>query len=619
MPWDFRRMHTFAQNGVYDSQAERSYIRTIFGEAYLDSFIEFGEDIFESDASIVVLTTRRGYNSILLAERLSGSSMCDSAEKVYITDAAFLNMSSQLAEYYIENGCFPSILLVDDLLLHGRNLMHILHEMEDRIVLQIRATIQELDEERVVLDFAHSVVIYVFARVEKGVLLDARYDYQAKAKMLLSIAKIHELSGMISSVVAHSRIANTCYVPAVTVANTDRKRICEEGAWESSEWQYIDEKKTSYMGRRADIWVLPRFDGNALKYVVSVRMSGLPEAVKTMVPLVFLPDLDDDQTERLEDFVFSQLEEKDVERLKGFRTAFGRRTINELITMFFSTMVLYRFSDDAKIACQISSTEIRKLARNVYQGSLEETEAFLQRFLLAASRVTLEEFDATLDSILSGTSFGDVADGLIQGWETLSVRIEDVFYSMAYTDEFYAYRKHVREQRRRNFSTVFRYILENINVCREDIGTVVACVLQMLDTGVATISAFPDRDQEVTCYGQFIKAGEQALVILALRIYKYIIMLSLLYDACVWKGYDFRHSIVRCFDHFNDEEHKEYTNDEKKSVLQFVDDVESYGQTVNDWLGTYDSKLEIWDESKKIRQLRQQQADIARECIEYIG
>lgn len=174
-----------------------------------------------------------------------------------VSNSGLLQYHRELTRYFVEHGHFPRILILDDLMVHGRGLSKILYQLEMLIETDLKDMANEgSGQEQLSLEarrvFRHRLVqavdLLVFARNERPLLLDDRYRYCLKSEYVLSERDLHDLSWQLSDALTRWRQANTCF--AYSERNTELwnmlvqeqtfRGIDVEG-WDLIPWEYDGE------------------------------------------------------------------------------------------------------------------------------------------------------------------------------------------------------------------------------------------------------------------------------------------------------------------------------------------------------------------------------------------
>lgn len=164
---------------------------------------------------------------------------------------------AEIADYYRENGRFPRILILDDLMIHGRSIAKLLQQLEDMLVIKLlnMGVLKRSDNYRytVYRDLADAVTIYVYARNAGVIFLADGYQERILAVKKLYADEMRDLSLQLSRKMGQWDIANTSYVYSVrSEVITDCLLEQKDGRIGSSKWV---RKIWSYGGEEMVLYV----------------------------------------------------------------------------------------------------------------------------------------------------------------------------------------------------------------------------------------------------------------------------------------------------------------------------------------------------------------------------
>lgn len=174
-----------------------------------------------------------------------------------ISSRALILKYSEFADYYRENRRFPRILILDDLMIHGRGIAKLLHQLENMLVVKLldMGVLSRDDNYRytVYRSLADAVTIYVYAKTTGVVFLADGYQERVHAVKKLYADEMRDLSLQLSSKMGQWDIANTSYVYSVRSAViTDCLREQKDGRIGSSKWM---RRKWNYGGEEMILYV----------------------------------------------------------------------------------------------------------------------------------------------------------------------------------------------------------------------------------------------------------------------------------------------------------------------------------------------------------------------------
>jgi len=182
----------------------KNRVAALLGDSDYKGINQWFQRIFESRCDYVIFPAR-SYLFALVMERAAGKKLEENSSATFLTDGSAFLFCEELAETYKQKGYFPSILLCDVILVHGRNLNHFLEGMEERLC----NLLSDYDKYNIMNAFAESVYINVYAKREPCMIL-SRYELNIRDMIKIDNTYIHELSNKISALILSSGMPNTC-------------------------------------------------------------------------------------------------------------------------------------------------------------------------------------------------------------------------------------------------------------------------------------------------------------------------------------------------------------------------------------------------------------------------
>lgn len=163
---------------------------------------------------------------------------------------------AEIAEFYREKNRFPRILIIDDLMIHGRGIAKLLQQLEEMLVIKLldMGVLKRSDNYRytVYRNLADAVTIYVYARNTGVVFLTDGYLERLCAVKELYADEMRDLSLQLSRKITEWDIANTSYVYSVRseflteyLLNQKDGRI-GSSEWVRKTWKYGGEEMILY-------------------------------------------------------------------------------------------------------------------------------------------------------------------------------------------------------------------------------------------------------------------------------------------------------------------------------------------------------------------------------------
>lgn len=606
-------MGELIKNEAILKEAER-----LFPKDVLEELQEWYTYTLREEWRYVVFTARRSYVMALIFEQLTGKKMeSDYAE--YLTDASFFLRCAELANLYREYGCFPQILLCDDLMIHGRNINHIIEEVQRELV---RLLSDEFEENTVRYALTRAINIHVYVRSRRQLLLSAAYVLKMHYIREEAPCFWHQLSNDLSSFIFRANITNASYIYTEYLPDADMERIAErllgEDGYIHTTYQRIDQyTKLVYFGA-----------GTKIKGVLSLRIikNEFCEGYR-VAPFAFLPNMNAEETDSLLRIVLEKIPQPYREWIEKCELLNGKRSFNEMITLLVSDVILKEFNRKYEIVQREEDRkrEIVKLARNYDLYGLNQTIQMLEALIGKDSSSLLSyadidkifEIPLPEERLMLELTPGEKMELSSEEKNKIKTRVEDYFYQCGYMDERAAYEQLQHpdsvtgeKKRRRVRGCCFTLKELNRGHGRMESGYCIAYFLQMIDAGVAGLSSYASISSIVVGYAQFAKAGEQSLLIEPLRKYTYIPMLSRMQFECRRNLRDMKEEIKI----FGD---RRLSRQETEGLPEFMDKLSEIGQTVEDWNGSYIRKLD--GSTEELMKVMEKQDVLYRQYGEYAG
>ncbi len=585
----------------------------IFSKEVLEELCQWYEEALHGTWDYVVFVVRRSYILALLLEKMTGKKMEENSTAVFLTDASLILQCRKMADRYQKTGRFPSILLCDELLLHGRNLNHLIDEMENRLA----ECLPGFDPQDIRRALADAVRIHVYARTDQEILLYGQYEEKMKLIRRENARFLHSFSSNISEWILCSGLSNTSYICSRVIGDEQMEDIRKKEELICTAYQNtVQYTAVSYVGA-----------GNSKKAVLSLRFVKIKEGGGYLaIPFVFLPNLSTDVTAILADEAAKRTGNADFRRMMQlFSDLPGKRTFNEFLTMLFSNAVLYDFFERCQIGVQLreqeemefASDEIKKLARNYNFDTLEYTCDLLRDLLFRRlfgqgelADVFARVIPDSYKVLELSADEGSVNHALSHG--SIVRQLETYFYSRGWQEEKsacriiqmrYSISQRRSERRVRGCCFLLAELCGRYGI--QEAGLLIAYFMQMMDAGILALSSYAPNSMEVVGFAQFAKAGELSLLLEPLRFYKYLPMLALVQSECRKWRIDLKGELER----FSSRMEQGFDSEKIRGFWEFIRALEMIGQKADEWEDEgYLRKIQFGSEEEKQEFLLRQSA-----------
>ena len=560
------------------------------GSEDLNGLMKWHNQIMEHDAAYVAYVTGRSYALGELMGRITKNPIKDDSNKFFVTDVALLSCCEKLADFYIKNGKFPKILLCEDVLVHGRNLNGVIINLENRMTELLG---KDYSKEKIVDDLSDAIAIRVYCFAETGhVLLKYRYMKDARFIVKQESPKWRELSGKLSSVIPETGSSITTFLPSQIISKEDAKDVIKEG---------FDEFRVQNVKGFTKIRLLKNAKGEVVAaYSIRLLMDQVNENYHVL-PFLFLPNLDEQETA----FLFQKIKKQGL--LKGHPEEFfrkleelgkirGKRAFNEWISLILNAAILQEFKGSH--TCERNKEQImnnnlmfKNLARNFRFDETDAHKVYLKNCLekMPIFLNTKELDDVLLECGKQRPLFHAGKDKVKPKKQFMEM--EDYFYDLAvwgehdaiiYNGSFDMQRGATNQMVRNCFAILRRFLDEKaVGLAKDSL----SYLLFLTDVGAAVLSCNPSTETNVVGYGQFLMAGEQALLLKPLRFMRIIPILSVAYDFCKGFSLDYCNYLKE----IKNSGFCSFSND-IDDFISFIKEISQLEQTVDEWNGNYVEK-----------------------------
>lgn len=302
-----------------------------------------------------------------------------------ISTRALILKYAEIAEYYRENRRFPRILILDDLMIHGRGIAKFLQQLEDMLAIKLldMGVLKQHDNYRytVYRNLADAVTIYVYAQNASVSFLADGYLDRLSAVNELYGHEIRDLSFQLTSRIRQWGITNTSYVYSV---RSELLMKClldqKDGRIGSSKWV---RKTWNYGGE--DMILYTRLHGrNTVNRVDTIRffpgrynnVGPRKEQLPLLTSFSFFGDLQESVLRRLFEEVSGILQKAGLNKLADIFREDPNEQINfvlmqpqtQLISFILSVAMLMDFCLDVipqdKLDDIMMQGDIWKISRN---------------------------------------------------------------------------------------------------------------------------------------------------------------------------------------------------------------------------------------------------------------
>ena len=552
--------------------------RVILGDEFFEGLRDFYRSIRESKYQYKICLPRRCFVLGRIFMELDGESETTFDEKGCMTDSAVLSLCYEIAISFINNGKFPSILVCDDILIHGRAMNAFLVKLENRIIqclVELGCKLSYV-EMRTKLIFA--IDIWVYMKSSKSSLMLSRYLARIKAVNISDPVIWRDLSNRISVLICESGAANANFILSSVV--TYKEFSGRQGGYTKVETVYRKNKEISY--------IEPLNFGTGIKAILSVRMNATPEMKKKrIIPFVFLPHLQKGEREILLQAIEKKLPNERFCQIVNRWKNRSDRICSEFISLVLSQNVLLSFMQEYELREILDDVdvEISKISHNYGNSTdvcdlikyIKKNKLFSKEELIELIKTVTEQAEPICESTdyhilteeTSNKLLGVMEDIISEvGWQS-----EKEAYEL-WADSYIPTKLQYKETR----MGIFDYI-DKVREHAEGFFSlyyVMAYALQFMDAGLMVVSVYKADEQDGE-YAQYCKAGEQSITVQQRRNYKYIPLLVAINRRCIGSGLSVQEELDDYISQYS------ISDDDRQKMLDLLRRIKEADQSVDDW------------------------------------
>lgn len=467
-----------------------SYARYVLGEDHYKLVGRFYDSIVQSRAQYRVVLTRKCFNLLNVyywCRKKDNPDDSTAFSSLFYSDNTLISSIPQIAAYYVLFNRVPDILIIDDILIHGRTINSLIDDFIDRLTEYLRYCKVNKDRDEVERDVLRFLTIKVMVQNNKPLLMKGQYVRRIElldgTGSVWDAVKWHDLSFRTSRLISENIFSNTAYVLSMYEIDIELiSRRAVEMDFTESAW-----KKR---GTR-NVWVKPLYrpDGSiAALYTIRLNQNSIDNQF-TAVPFIMMADFNVDFAQELFDSVGAVMPDK-PEKTLG---------LSKLIPLMLSYNLLLLFLQDYSGDVKIDRDKIFSGAgngsqiRGAYASMLEQTKPFL----------TMEQLNALILRATAGSApLSHISrHGGRQADEVIACEGENL-EKEAYLQ--YSGQKQISGNAPRNPVRELLDILDTSTI--EKLADSVGDILRLTDTGSLALSSY-DRKHFVSCT---YRAGEQS-------------------------------------------------------------------------------------------------------------
>lgn len=511
----------------------------------------FYQKVWAQPHDYVVMNARRCFNLNYLFAQVHKADRkpVANAGKI-ISNNALLLYNSKIAEHYRACGRFPRILIVDDLILHGRGVAKLLYDLEELIISRLSLSQEMTKDERYYIrrNLADAIDIFIFAANRQPLLIDDIYLRKLQWEVQLYTREIRSLSQQFSSFLQRADVPNTSYVLSYQVKkmpNPGEKWLCQH-------WNYRGAKQRMYFScepQAVDVKFLP---------TVRLRESFSQKTNSEiwLTSLTLFGELPCDSLSGICRMVEGKLASSEFCHIRSILQK-DQKLIRKQQAQFLSFVLSAIYLRDFLADCSVNAgfplppfsadnSDLHKIAQNF--GKVSEIESELKK-LITAPRLLEELRTILLDTLgdCAGVFLRKLEHGSDQKEYYVNFHLEDCFYNMGMAAEQSAYKTislNRYQPNKRDFGTQpmeallrweqpalhFKYSKSLPTGTQK-----LSCMMALMDNGLMAMNfECAEQEQGDVIYSS-LKVGELATLSIPRRLHLFIPALALVEADC-WRA-----------------------------------------------------------------------------------
>ncbi len=546
-------------------QRVKDYLRRMLGEDLFLLCKNFFESVWGSSAPYKVFLARRCMNLMYMFYMCADDDWHrDSLESSFFSDGALLSNAREIAEIYRESHTVPEILIVDELLIHGRTLNQLISELVERIYRFLCEEGDDVDRTRLETDVLNAVHIRVILQNNKQLLLYGIYQRNLRSEKIRPIRKWHQFSSGVSQAIAGGVVANTSFVPTLQMrafADNDAKKIYRHLS------ERADSLFTAFSWRKRFLekaWIYPLTnEDGAVKAIYTLRVvPSEMDGTKLIVPFVIFSDIRAQKGSLYQMLCSKLFKNFDLEMQVALDNVLRYWQADspawmEALSLIFSQNLLLLLMQDCKIPGWEKGIDYEKIRMSFRSLNNDVAALFYDRIVerttpwMALEQMNKALLELTYDAEplchiqnIDDTEKSKESNEWIVPIENT---VGDVLSKYGQQAEYHAFRQRTgREflsgrgiankplsdilyQVSHNYSEGMTQTIPN----KQILSCVVSVLLRYMDIGAAATVVSYNESSDYEGYSNMCRAGEQSLFILPQRYSCYLPILSVMEQDCM--------------------------------------------------------------------------------------
>ena len=197
----------------------------------------------------MVSTTRRASNLVEIVRKEHSDVLPN-----YITENGILLQAETIAEAYRQTGCFPTIAVVDDILVYGRSMNLLLSQLWNTILRCLGRLGIDAEQTNAEEAFLESISLWIYAINDAPILLRHEYQWILHGQHMMPENGWRSLSSSIAKLITDKDVANTSYVISAKLPDEVDRYRPNAAAWFSdgnARYRRNEQRYEFYLFRQA--------------------------------------------------------------------------------------------------------------------------------------------------------------------------------------------------------------------------------------------------------------------------------------------------------------------------------------------------------------------------------
>lgn len=557
--------YTLSEKQISDLQL---YSRSVLGEDYYKMVGRFYDSLVNTEVDYRVVLTRKCFNLLYVYHWCNRKKRTDADfSSLFYSDNTLIANIPRIAAYYVMFGRMPDILIVDDILIHGRSIGKLITEFVNKLTDYLKDHGIKTTCEEVEADVLRFMEVRVMVQNDKPPLMKRQFFQRLNLldgnKSRWSPAKWHELSYRISRLISENIFSNTAYVFSVFEAvGLPIVKNAKKNGFTCTEWDNRCFRQ---------VWVRPllRRSDNSTVALYTIRLTkNSVDGNLSAVPFIISSDLDLGVAEKIYKILNVRMEEI-------LQKCFG---LSKMLPLMLSHELLLHMVEGYDGEIKI---DIDKMFSGAGNGS-DTRKAFEA---IAKRTEPLFTWDQLDDLILEATrNSPPLIIGQHDGCDSLEELVANEGEQIE-RDVYHVYQKKDPENEevvstRLSNKSINELFARLSSQTQEKMDKNISDLLRMMDMGFVAITSQENKNRVQCVY----RACEQSQFIHPKR---YMVQLPVLCEM--------ERDCMGSRNGISERIHRMYGEDKKlcKELCEFTNRLYDSGQLLEDWYINYSSWAEI--------------------------